>query len=160
MGVLHPRPWCGSHQPSLDPNTHPWWRAVQVLTPLQQAQLLVGAQPYKVDMLSFCLAALGQHEAPPLPVVRTPFVQCACRVHEPSGCKSRRAGAPRDLTDAWEYEVTQEARDTGRSRCRSSVLLVGHVRRPCLVARQAVRIITLPRLHSHCQNSVWPITYR
>lgn len=36
----------------------------QVLTPLQQAQLVVAAQPYKVDMLSFSLAVLGQSSSP------------------------------------------------------------------------------------------------
>ncbi|KAK9808435.1 hypothetical protein WJX73_004971 [Symbiochloris irregularis] len=35
----------------------------QVLTPKQQAQLVVASQPYKVHMLAFALAALGQLES-------------------------------------------------------------------------------------------------
>ena len=49
---------------------------VQVLSYTQQAQLILGAQPYKVDMLSFALAALGQlstHvDTPPLLVLLCP----------------------------------------------------------------------------------------
>ena len=36
----------------------------QVLTKQQLARLIVAAQPYKVDMLSFTLAALGQLLSP------------------------------------------------------------------------------------------------
>ena len=38
----------------------------QVLEPMQQARLVTGAQPHKVDMLSFTLAALGQLQEGPV----------------------------------------------------------------------------------------------
>ena len=71
---------------------------MQVLSPLLQAQLVVASQPYKVDMLSFCLATLGQLEASPPPLVLLVFASQLC--HKPCNIRLFKQPACFSITDA------------------------------------------------------------